>query len=213
MADNPMSDFFLNDADDDVLGEDDELIVPAVIVPPSPAQVAAPALSSQAAPPVAAPAPAAQTVPAPQPVAAQPVVATQPAPSAVQPVATVAERSREQRLADALNRLMDDSTEVQASALVSLDGFTMASALPDGMHEDRVGAMSAAILGLGERAAVELGRGQLSQVFIEGDDGYVLLMAAGGRAVLTCLANSDAKLGLVIYDMRIAAQTIGEILG
>ena len=64
---------------------------------------------------------------------------------------------------------------------MSLDGFTMASALPQGMQEDRVGAMSAAILGLGERAAAELGRGTLSQVFIEGEGGYVVLIAAGDR--------------------------------
>jgi len=97
--------------------------------------------------------------------------------------------------------------------LVSLDGFTMASALPEGMQEDRVGAMSAAILGLGERAAAELGRGRLSQVFIEGDDGYVVLIAAGDRAVLTCLADIEAKLGLVLYDMRGSADSIGSILG
>jgi hypothetical protein len=108
---------------------------------------------------------------------------------------------------------MEDGLEIQAAALVSLDGFTMASALPEGMQEDRVGAMSAAILGLGERAAAELGRGQLSQVFIEGDGGYVLLMAAGARAVLTCLADEEAKLGLVLYDMRAAADSIEEILG
>jgi len=105
------------------------------------------------------------------------------------------------------------SSDVEAAALVSLDGFTMASALPPGMHEDRVGAMSAAILGLGERAALELGRGKLSQVFIEGDTGYVLLMAAGDRAVLTALARLEAKLGLLLYDMRDVAEAIADILG
>jgi predicted regulator of Ras-like GTPase activity (Roadblock/LC7/MglB family) len=108
---------------------------------------------------------------------------------------------------------MDESRDIEAAALVSLDGFTMASALPEGMQEDRVGAMSAAILGLGERASAELGRGQLSQVFIEGDDGYVMLIAAGDRAVLTCLAGIDAKLGLVLYDMRASAGHIADILG
>lgn len=105
------------------------------------------------------------------------------------------------------------SQDVEAAALVSLDGFIMASALSTGMHEDRVGAMSAAILGLGERAAIELGRGKLSQVFIEGDAGYVLLMAAGDRAALTVLARPDAKLGLLLYDMRNTAGAIAEILG
>jgi len=108
---------------------------------------------------------------------------------------------------------MDNNQEVLAAALVSLDGFTMASALPESMEDDRVGAMSAAILGLGERAAIELGRGALTQVFIEGENGYIMLIAAGDRAVLTCIAASEAKLGLVLYDMRDAADTIAEILG
>jgi predicted regulator of Ras-like GTPase activity (Roadblock/LC7/MglB family) len=201
VADNAFGDFFLSDVDDELLEDDDELIAAPVVVPaagpPAPA-TAAPAAEPAPVPPVHAPAP--QTAPAPAAAGARPAAVTR------QP-------SREERLADALNRLMEESQEISAAALVSLDGFTMASALPDGMQEDRVGAMSAAILGLGERAAVELGRGQLSQVFIEGDGGYVMLIAAGDRAVLTCLAETEAKLGLVLYDMRTAAVDIAEILG
>jgi predicted regulator of Ras-like GTPase activity (Roadblock/LC7/MglB family) len=195
MAENPLGDFFISDADDDLI-EDDEPIVAAVVVP----------AAEPPAPRTVAPAPA------PVPVAVTPATSY----AAVQtPAATAVARqaTREELLAGALNDLMDESQEIEAAALVSLDGFTMASALPDGMHEDRVGAMSAAILGLGERAAAELGRGQLSQVFIEGDHGYVLLIAAGDRAVLTCLAGMEAKLGLVLYDMRTSAERIAEILG
>ncbi|MCL4554518.1 MAG: roadblock/LC7 domain-containing protein [Actinobacteria bacterium] len=105
------------------------------------------------------------------------------------------------------------SPDVEAAALVSMDGFVMASALPAGMQEDRVGAMSAAILGLGERAAAELGRGHLTQVFIEGEDGYVILIAAGERAVLTALTLSKSKLGLVLYDMKTSAEEMAGILG
>ncbi len=207
MADNAFGDFFLSDVDDELLEEDDELIAAPVVVPggqpvaPQPAPVAAPA-------PVVAEAP----VPAAAPAAA-PVAAPAPAPAGPRPAAQARQATREERLADALNRLMEENQEVQAAALVSLDGFTMASALPEGMQEDRVGAMSAAILGLGERAAAELGKGALTQVFIEGDDGYVMLIAAGDRAVLTCLADTEAKLGLVLYDMRNAADAIAEILG
>ena len=195
MADNAYGDFFLSDVDDEMLEDDDDIIVPSVVVPAAPTQ----------APAAVAPAKAAQAPPA-----------TAPAPAkkaASRPAAQARQATREERLAATLNELMEDSQEIQAAVLVSLDGFTMASALPDGMHEDRVGAMSAAILGLGERAAAELGRGSLTQVFIEGEGGYVMLIAAGGRAVLTCLADIDAKLGLVLYDMRAAAETIAEILG
>jgi uncharacterized protein len=191
MTDNAFGDFFLNDVDDELVDGDDELIAAPIMVP---------AQQSPAATPLPSSAPAAVTQDAPSPM--PPAAVSQPK----QP-------SREERLADALNQLMDESQEIQAAALVSLDGFTMASALPEGMQEDRVGAMSAAILGLGERAAAELGKGRLSQVFIEGDGGYVMLIAAGERAVLTCLADSQAKLGLVLYDMRIAARKIAGVLG
>ena len=201
MVDDAFGDFFMGDADDDLVDEEEEFVAPPVVIAPvplaapevAPSEIRAPEVPSTM--PVAAPA---ETEPA-----AQPVVSAAPA----------AGPSREQRLAESLNRLMQDSQEILAAALVSLDGFTMASALPEGMQEDRVGAMSAAILGLGERAAAELGRGQLSQVFIEGDSGYVMLIAAGQRAVLTCLADKEAKLGLVLYDMRAAAGNIAEILG
>lgn len=202
MVDKGIGDYFISDADDDSL--DDELLTAPVVVPPAPLPQSAP--QSAAAPEIVAPAAASTVEPAAP-------AATLSAPVAPRPDVTVPKETREQRLASALNQLMQDDADIQAAALVSLDGFTMASALPAGMQPDRVGAMSAAILGLGERAAAELGRGHLSQVFIEGDNGYVLLMAAGDRAVLTVMAEASAKLGLVIYDMRAASASIAEILG
>jgi len=198
MAENAFGDFFISDADDELLEDDDELVTAPVVVPGAVAQVAAPEAVALAPAPVA-------PVPAPTPVAAAAAPAVRPA--------AARQATREERLATALDGLMEENPDIQAAALVSLDGFTMASALPEGMQEDRVGAMSAAILGLGERAAAELGRGRLSQVFIEGDDGYVVLIAAGDRAVLTCLAGTEAKLGLVLYDMRSSSDSIAEILG
>lgn len=198
MADSGIGDYFISD-EDELLDDDDEAIAAPVVIQTAPA--------APAAAPVAAPAAAPAPAPAPP---AVPAAVT--APATGRPSAQVRQASREERLAGALNTLLENSVDIQAAALVSLDGFTMASALPEGMHEDRVGAMSAAILGLGERAAAELGRGHLSQVFIEGEDGYVLLIAAGDRAVLTCLAGMQAKLGLVLYDMKQSAEAIADIL-
>jgi len=95
--------------------------------------------------------------------------------------------------------------DIEASAVVSVDGLIMASSLPASVEEDRVSAMSAAMLSLGERISSELGRGMLEQVYIRGDDGYVILTSIGEEAVLTALARKEAKLGLVFLDMRRAA--------
>ncbi len=113
---------------------------------------------------------------------------------------------------DRLRDLQASSTDVEASAIVSVDGLTMASALPSDVEEDRVSAMSAAMLSLGERIATELGRGKLDQVYIKGQTGYVILMSIAADAVLTVLARDQAKLGLLFLDMRRAAEDLEKLL-
>ncbi len=121
-------------------------------------------------------------------------------------------RSRTQRMGERLRGLRASSPDIEASAVVSVDGLTIASDLPANVEEDRVSAMSAAMLSLGERIAGELSRGALDQVYIHGGGGYVLLMSAGNDAVLTALARKDAKLGLVFLDLRRAAQDIAAMV-
>jgi predicted regulator of Ras-like GTPase activity (Roadblock/LC7/MglB family) len=115
-------------------------------------------------------------------------------------------------LVDRLRDLQVSSPDVEAAAVVSVDGLTMASALPKDVEEDRVAAMSAAMLSLGERIASELGRGSLDQVYIQGQNGYVFLMAVGSEAVLTVLARKDAKLGLLLLDMRRATTDLEKLI-
>ncbi len=121
-------------------------------------------------------------------------------------------KSRTQLMVDRLRELQASSPDIEASAIVSVDGLTIASALPQGVEEDRVSAMSAAMLSLGERIAKELGRGSLDQVLIKGESGYVVLMSVGEEAVLTSLAREQAKLGLIFLDMRRATQDLTKLI-
>lgn len=111
-----------------------------------------------------------------------------------------------------LNALNGSTADIEASALISVDGLMMASAMPQGMDEDRIGAMSAALLSLGERTAHELARGALERVLVQGEDGYVIMTSAGPEAVLTVLAKSNAKLGLVFLDIKRAARALSQII-
>jgi predicted regulator of Ras-like GTPase activity (Roadblock/LC7/MglB family) len=121
-------------------------------------------------------------------------------------------KTRTELMVDRLRDLQASSPDVEASAVVSVDGLTMASALPGNVEEDRVSAMSAAMLSLGERIATELGRGTLDQVYIRGEGGFVILMSVGEEAVLTVLARQQAKLGLLFLDMRRAAEDLSKLL-
>ena len=120
--------------------------------------------------------------------------------------------SRSERLDRAIHALLAQTPEIEAAAVVSFDGLPMASALPPSMDEDRVAAMSAALLSLGERAAQGLGRGELSQVYIEGDAGTVFLISADDEAVLVAVAAKGAKAGMMLYEVKRAAAGIAAIL-
>jgi hypothetical protein len=121
-------------------------------------------------------------------------------------------KSRTERMVDRLRDMQISTPDIEASAIVSVDGLIMASSLPANVDEDRVSAMSAAMLSLGERIASELGRGKLDQVYIRGDNGYVILTDISEEAVLTALARKEAKLGLVFLDMRRAAEDLRKLV-
>lgn len=121
-------------------------------------------------------------------------------------------RSRTEMMVDRLKDLQAGTPDIEASAVVSVDGLIMASSLPAGVDEDRISAMSAAMLSLGDRIASELARGVLEQVHIRGTDGIIVLKAIGEDAVLTVLARAQAKLGLIFLDMNRAADDLERLL-
>ncbi len=121
-------------------------------------------------------------------------------------------RSRIQLMVDRMEELKASSPDIEAAAVVSIDGLIIASALPAEFSEDRISAMSAAMLSLGEQIAGEMGRGNLEQVHIKGETGYIVLTAVGEDAVLTVLAGEQAKLGLIFLDMRLTAEDLAKLL-
>jgi predicted regulator of Ras-like GTPase activity (Roadblock/LC7/MglB family) len=119
---------------------------------------------------------------------------------------------RADMLTSILKELNGTSADIEASAVISTDGLTMATLLPADMDQDRVGAMSAAMLSLGDRTSKELARGILEQVLVKGDNGYVLMTYAGKEAVLTVIAKPNAKLGLIFLDVKRAAESIAKLI-
>lgn len=119
---------------------------------------------------------------------------------------------RSKQMVEELKKLQITSPDIQASAVVSVDGLIMASALPGTVEEDRVSAMSAAMLSLGERISLELKRGELDQVYIRGDGGYVMLTSVGTEAVLTVMAKGDAKLGLIFLEIKRTAERLSALI-
>ncbi|HID66219.1 MAG TPA: hypothetical protein EYP32_05195 [Aquificaceae bacterium] len=101
---------------------------------------------------------------------------------------------------------------IEGATLVSLDGLPIASVLPPDTEEDKVAAMSAAILSLGEKVVEELQKGNLEQITIKGNHGYIVITGIGQDAVLTTLAGENAKLGLIYIEIKKAQQQLKELI-
>ncbi len=104
-------------------------------------------------------------------------------------------------LNDLLKKLLGAIPEVKSAAIVSAEGLPIASALPQGVDETKIAAMTAALLSLSEKAIIEMRKGDFDQLYIKGSEGYLLVMQAGPNAVLTVSTTKDVRLGLTLRDL------------
>lgn len=124
----------------------------------------------------------------------------------------MASTNRIEKIQDILRSLRAVSPDIMGSAVVSTDGFIIASLLPAEVDEELISGMAAALLGAGERIAGELMGGGMEQTYVRGRLGYVILNAVGQEALLIVLTTPDAKLGLVFLDVKRRVTELGKIL-
>ena len=115
-------------------------------------------------------------------------------------------------LDDLVKKILGAIPEVKAAAIVSAEGLPIASALPQGVDETRIAAMTAALLSLSERAIIEMDKGNFDQLYIKGDSGYLLILQAGPNAVLTVSTTSEVRLGLILLDCRRTCEKIAQLI-
>lgn len=116
------------------------------------------------------------------------------------------------RLTNVLQGFVTGTSDVQGAAVVTPDGLSLASALPPGMDDERVSAMSAAMLSLGERIGSELSRGGVDRIFVEGNNGYGVLTSCGNDAVFLVLASKAAKQGVLMLEIKRALEDLKTLL-
>ncbi|HBE20062.1 MAG TPA: diacylglyceryl transferase [Cyanobacteria bacterium UBA11149] len=113
-----------------------------------------------------------------------------------------------QKLGNILKNFVTATSDVEGAAMVTPDGLPLASSLPGGMDDERVSAMSAAMLSLGERIGKELVRGAIDRIYVEGNQGFSILTSCGEDAVFLVLATKEAKQGVLMLEIK---RTLAEL--
>lgn len=111
-----------------------------------------------------------------------------------------------------LHNLLEASPYIKATAVVRVSGLTVQAIMPPSIPEERVSAMAAVLLLLGEQITAAMQTGQLEKVYIHGSDGHIILTSIGDRAVLTVMAAEKAPLGMLFVEMRAAARRLKRLV-
>jgi predicted regulator of Ras-like GTPase activity (Roadblock/LC7/MglB family) len=118
--------------------------------------------------------------------------------------------------AEELDRVLADlralSGDIESCGVLSKDGKLLSSSHGEGVDRERTAAMVAALANLAERVARENGKNHASQIRVKAEGGHVLLVRLEGGDTLVATTGPDARVGLVLYDMRNARGEVEKAL-
>jgi uncharacterized protein len=118
--------------------------------------------------------------------------------------------------AEGLDRVVADlralSEDIESCAVLSGNRDLLSSSHDSAVDRERAGALLAALVDLSDRAAREGGKDHASQLRIDTEEGHLLLVRLDGGGVLAATTRPDARVGLVLYDMRNARGEVDRVL-
>ncbi|MFX0105665.1 MAG: roadblock/LC7 domain-containing protein [Candidatus Hodarchaeota archaeon] len=121
------------------------------------------------------------------------------------------ENSIFEKLEVVLKKLLRNNPSITSATISSIEGFPILSLNPRRSDEKVISAMVATLLSLSERAVIEMSIGEFNQLYIKGDDGYLLVFDAE-LAVLAVSTTENVKLGLIFLECERASYEISKIL-
>ena len=99
------------------------------------------------------------------------------------------------------------------AVVVSSDGLVLAmSDRLDRAHADQLAAITAGLSSLTRGAATCFEAGEVRQLIVEMDAGYLFVTAISDGSCFAVFAAADADIGLIGYEMSLLVERIGLVL-
>jgi len=110
------------------------------------------------------------------------------------------------------NKLLENDKTIESLILISKDGLPISSTLSM-EEEEKIAALSASLVMLGERAIEDFKKGEFEEIFAKGKDGYIFIYNLSPNIALLGILNNEAKLGLIRLELRNLVNDLKEIIG
>ena len=125
----------------------------------------------------------------------------------------MAERSG---VTEGLERVLADlralSGDIESCAVLTGGRELLSSSHASAVDRGRIAGLLAALIDLSERTARETGKDNVSQLRVDTDDGHLLLVRLEDGGVLAATTGPEARVGLVLYDMRNSRTEVERVL-
>ena len=109
-----------------------------------------------------------------------------------------------------LAELRANNPDIRAAAIVTADGFPIEADCGPDVDEESLAALAADLLARASRSSRDFDNGRLDELYARGDEGFLVVERAGEDQVLACLASAEATIGLLLRDVRHAAEAAAE---
>jgi predicted regulator of Ras-like GTPase activity (Roadblock/LC7/MglB family) len=110
-----------------------------------------------------------------------------------------------------LDSLVTRVAQVRQAVVLSSDGLLVgASASLTREDAEHLSAVAASFQSLARSAGRQFGGGGVRQTIVEMDHAFLFVTAAGSGACLAVLAEADADVGMIAYEMAMLVKRVGQ---
>jgi predicted regulator of Ras-like GTPase activity (Roadblock/LC7/MglB family) len=112
-----------------------------------------------------------------------------------------------------LDTLVTGVPQVRQVAVLSSDGLLVGSSTGLGREDaEHLSAVAASFQSLARNAGRQFGGGTVRQTIIEMEHAFLFVTAAGHGACMAVLADADADVGMIAYEMAMLVRRVGQHL-
>lgn len=120
-------------------------------------------------------------------------------------------KTKKEKLDDVLTGFMQVG-QIKACGIVSKEGLLINSRTPPDVDARIFSALCSTIMGAAEAASVQMNTGIVNEISVKTEKGTIVLMPAGEKAIFTALTETEAQLGLILFEMESRSNQVDDIL-